>query len=66
MGGGSQGGCERRIEVFGKILKKKKCPERHVNPRLVFFLMYKHILKILDLNLKPGPHSPTLALNFNV
>ena len=27
---------------------------------------YKHILKLLDLNLKPGPHSPTLALNFNV
>ena len=23
MGGGSQGGCERRIEVFGKIHKKK-------------------------------------------
>ena len=23
-GGGGQGGCERRIEVFGKIHKKKK------------------------------------------
>ena len=23
-------------------------------------------IKILDLNLKSGPHSPTLALNFNV
>ena len=23
LGGGGQGGCERRIEVFGKILKKK-------------------------------------------
>ena len=35
-------------------------------PRLVSFLKYKHILKILDLNPKPGPHSPTLALDFNV
>ena len=23
LGGGGQGGCERRIEVFGKIHKKK-------------------------------------------
>ena len=23
VGGGGQGGCERRIEVFGKIHKKK-------------------------------------------
>ena len=44
----------------------KKCPERHVYPRLMSFLKYKDILKIIDLKLKPGGHSPTLALNFNV
>ena len=56
------------MDIFvNAILKlEKKGPERHVYPWLVFFLKYKHILKILDFDLKPGPHSPTLALNFNV
>ena len=42
---------------------RKKCLERHVYPRLVFFLKYKHILKILGLNSSQAP-TPTLALNF--
>ena len=33
----------------------EKVPWEARIPRLVFFLKYKHILKILDFDLKPGP-----------